>query len=263
MRLPESLDSYYYQQGYNYIDTVPNSETKLGGGCQASSLLIGLRLMSGNPNLTMGDVSAKAIEEGLIFYDLGCADRISYASIPVISSSMLVGHNVRLSIETPLEKITEESTNEFGREANRIYLNIPKRENLSAVYGVDKSHQVENMLEVLSNDGIAIPLVHPNTLHESTNPDTQGFLHAIVLTGYNKNNQTVSVIDPNPGFSSVPNFAIRKNEGRLKIPSNRIHSIEMANRVANKYHPQGSVVYDVSVNLLENALRGVSTTILN
>jgi hypothetical protein len=264
MKLPSNLDPYYYQQGFNYADSVPDDNTKFGGGCQASSLLIGVRLMSGNPHLTMSNIFDEANKMGLVHYDLGFADRISYGAIALIASSLLKDCKVTIFLETPLEEITEESTNVFGRESNKIFLNIPNmssRKNLSIEYGVNKKTQVEQISKVLGGDGIAIPLIHPNTLHQSTNPDTDCFKHAIVLTGFNRKNQTISVIDPNPGFTGIPNFASRKDKGTLKIPSNRVHSIEMANRIASKYHPRGSVIYEIDIELLEKSLRGVSTTI--
>lgn len=262
MEIQKRLDNCYYQQGYNYVDSVPSGEVKMGGGCQASSLLMSIRLATENPDWSMDAIQAKAEELGLVFYDRGYADRISYVSIPIIAASLLPGFKVHTQVEIAKENITEESTSIFGREFNKRYLNMPPFENLTTEYGIEKCDQVKNMISVLKNGGLAIPLVHPNTLFETNNPDTKNLLHAIVLIGFNIERQTISVIDPNPGFSNVPEFARRRNEGKLKIPSDRIHSIEKANKVAGKYHPKKSVVYEITPLLLEQSLINVHTTIL-
>lgn len=263
MEIQRPLDRCFYQQGYNYVDSVPSGEVKMGGGCQASSLLMSIRLATENPDWSMDAIEAKAKELDLIFYDRGYADRISYVSIPIIAASLLPNFKVSTQVEIAKENIKEESTNIFGREFNKRYLNMPSLGNLTTEYGVKKYDQVKNMIDVLKSGGLVIPLVHPNTLFETDNPNTKDFLHAIVLTGFNDERQTISVIDPNPGFSSIPDFARRKNEGKLKIPSDRIHSIENANRVASKHHPKKSVIYEITPLLLEQSLRSVHTTIIS
>ena len=257
----EFLGQVFYQQGYNYRELVPTGETKLGGGCQASSLLMGIRLMSGNTNLSMDLVAERAKELELVFFDRGFADRLSYVAIPLVAASLLPEHLVTTMHAKAQENIGDESANVFGRETNKRYGNMHTTSNLVPIFSVNPYYQVRKMVSVVEKGGIAIPLVHPNTLFQNDNPDTQGFLHAVVLTNFDSATQTFSVIDANPGFSSIPNFSRRKEEGKIKIPSDRIHTLEMADRVASRFHPKKSVIYEVSASQLEKALRTVSTTI--
>jgi hypothetical protein len=182
-------------------------------------------------------------------------------SIPIISAELLPDCKVNLQIEARQENIKPEGTNVFGRECNQYYAQMPTLPNLNTNYGINPGTQTERIIEVLKNGGIAVPLVHPNTLYEDDNPSTKDFLHAVVLTGFNEETQTISVMDPGPGFSRIPEFTRRKIEGKVRIPSNRIRTIENADKIASKYHPKKSVLYEVTPQILAQSLRFVSTTI--
>lgn len=263
MRIPESFDDFYYQQGYNYADFDPSGKFKLGGGCQASSLLMAIRLVTTNQEWSMDDVSKAAVESGLVFNDPKYANRISYVAIPVVAAKLLPNFEVNLSLASNQEDISVSDNSSFySQESNSTYLNMPNISNLKTTFGMSSKVQTENIRDALIAGGIAVPLVHPNTLFNSDNPETQGFLHAMVLYGYDENTDKVRVLDPSPGFSRMRGFSKQKAEGRLRIVANKIHPFERVNMIASKHHPMGRVDYEVPLSLLEQSLRYVSTTIV-
>lgn len=262
MRTPENIDGFYFQQGYNYAESTPDGSVKLGGGCQASSLLIALRLFEGNKYLTMDNISMAADRLGLAFHDKEYATRISYASIPLIAAFALPRSDVRFNHTMTTEEISKfPPTTFYGNEANRLYVNMPRISNLTSLFGISTSEQVADIRKSLRSGGIAIPLVHPNTLYSSDDPETASFLHVVVVSEYNDATDCVRVIDPSPGFSHMPAFKRLRGEGRLKIRANTIRDIQSVNQVARKFHPLKSIDYFIPVKKLEESLRSVSTII--
>lgn len=262
MHLPESLEGYYYQQGYNYKDWAPDNSVKLGGGCQASSLLIAMRLMENNSELSMDNVQIAANRLGLAFQDRDYATRISYASIPIIAAFNLPRHRVKFFNSKTLQEIESYGNSTFyGNEANRLYLNMPRITNLESNFGVSLADQIGNMRHVLQSGGVVIPLVHGNTLYDSNDHATEKMLHAIVVGSYNEEADTVRIIDPSPGFSHVPSFESRRDEGTFKIRANSVRRFTSIEAIAKKFHPLGSIDYELPISKVHNALRSVSTTI--
>lgn len=262
MHLPESLEGYYYQQGYNYRDWTPDHSVKLGGGCQASALLIAMRLMEDNIALTMDNVEIAANRLGLAFLDKEYATRISYASIPIIAAFNLPRHSVKFYNKKSLQDIEGfGNTTFFGNEANRVYLNMPRISNLESNFGVTLPDQIENMKRVLQSGGVAIPLVHGNTLYDSKDHATAKMFHAIVLGSYNAASDTVRIVDPSPGFSHIPSFEKLRDEGKLRIRANSVRRLSSIKAIAKKFHPLGSIDYELPMSKVTNSLRVVSTTI--
>lgn len=262
MSLPESIGEYYYQQGFNYADSTPDHSMKLGGGCQASALLISCRLLEKNPNLTMDNVSFWADRLGFAFLDKTYATRISYATIPVAAAMILTDHQIQLQHTETLEHISSLKTTKFFQlESIRAYSNMPRASNLACLFGISAEQQIQEIKSGLSLGGLAIPLVHLNTLYGSDNPTTDDLLHVVVAINYDKHSEKIRIIDPNPGFSHLPRFSQRRSAGTLKIMTNVIRSFETIKSIAKKFHPLGAVDYWVPLSVFEKSLRTCSTII--
>jgi hypothetical protein len=138
---------------------------------------------------------------------------------------------------------------------------MPRISNLTTKFGVTLSDRLNSIRQTLKTGGLAIPLVHTNTLYDSKNPVTDKMLHAVVLADFNENDGTVRVIDPSPGFSHMPVFEKLRDEQKLKIRANSIRRLSSINAIAEKFHPLGSIDYVLPMSRIKDSLRSVSTTI--
>lgn len=254
----------YRHQGYRYNREVmtPDGSGLLGGGCMSSSARHLIATALGYPQFSMTDFAERANLFGLSFTDLGFAERIAYATIPVVVASMLGNFTVEISTTTESLELDRTSTSYYGRENYNTYSHLPSLPNLHACFDDVQPNQVKKIVSTLLRDGMALPLIKPNTLFNSQNHNTEQFLHAVVLTGYDSLRNMVDVVDPNPGFSEMPNFHIQKKVEKLAIAAGKITSFQNVQHVAAKWHPKGSVIYQVKLEELEKAMRGVITTVI-
>lgn len=264
MLLPNSKDlaSFYWQQGYNYKQFAPDGKTKIGGGCQAASLLMAIRIANDNPIISMNDIQYFVEKNGLSFHDPEYSNRIAYISIPVVSALMIPKASVKLLHTNTIETMQHQETDKctyYEKENIKTYPHMPRTENLSTVFGVQIKDQITEIKIVLSKGGICIPLVSPNVLFARDNPATRESLHAIVLGDYDSNTDTVRILDPDPGFAQKSSFLTR-NEDKLQIKSNYM-SFDMVQKHAKQWHPFESIDARLPIKRINDSMGDCVTLI--
>ena len=210
----------------------------------------------------MDNISFWANRLGFAFLDKTYATRISYVTIPVMAAIVLPHYQIQLQHADTLEQISSlKNTNFFYEESTRIYLNMPRISNLTCQFDISTEQQTQKIKTGLRLGGLAIPLVHLNTLYGSNNPTNVDLLHTVVAINYDDKSEKIRIIDPNPGFSYLPRFSEKRSAGTLKIRANAIRSFEKIESIAKEIHPLGAVDYWVPLSVFEKSLRTCSTII--
>ncbi len=251
----------YFQQGYNYSEYSPDGKTPLGGGCQASSLLIALRIVNNNPSISMSAIEQEAKQLGLSFFDPIYSTRISYVAVPIIAASLLKQSKVNLFLSSTRKELDETKPETFFHiEAIKFYTNPPKLKNLKILMGVNDSSQLNEIKICLEQEGLVIPLVNTNIIQGSEDLETENFMHAVIIDRFEKD-KGFHIIDPSPGFTHLPEFKEERAQGTFKVQANTMNAQE-AKEFAKEYHPRKDIEYSVDERTLLSSLRGAITTII-
>lgn len=270
----QSVAHHFHAQGYNDLVRAPDHKTILWGGCQASVLLFLLRSFTKNNSLSMLDIASMAEMCGVGFFDIKYATKISYAAIPLIAKFALPNHKVAFYHTATLDEIdAQKPTNYFGEEAKRVYLSMAGDPNTH--YGASEEEQIEAIKRTMRSSGAAIPLLHTNTLYQSSNSKRNlliklaggisqslkktDSLHAVALTGTDIHDN-ITVVDPEPGYLNTPWLALLDSISLLRVKTGKLSYVH-AQAYAKNHHPYKSVVYPVTPDLLGSALRWCTVTI--